>query len=800
MVMSQDESIALRAEDLILFEDRIKQTLTHFFPHTAGSIYFPQALPQGMRTDAGQYTYRSVPEEAKLLIPLISHGRCLGVYMAKGVDMPMSSGTMPDLVSLLSLVLENIRLEKLSRVDRLTGLADKGTFLSTVTRKIQSGQERTDTGIPYYMDGAGSGITAHFTVILLNIDRFHRLSLSSGYAFANAVLKAVARTIDTLCPQQGLASRVQDDEFAVLLPDYSPKKTRTLVEEMRATVQDLEFTCPISRQALRLSCRTGSVHYPQNILGSELRLPALEQSHLLLDKARRCLQAAKKLGGSRGFAYADLVISGGSIREAISTERVAVDIGSFDRAEEGQRFAITPAQAAPRDAAAEPAAPKGELILIEVTRNESIGEILFLTDPTRPVAAGDRLLLQSSAASEDDIGHHGHSSSPVRNGWPLDLRRFLEKWRTMWGRSDAFCLLLCRPEQTQALGARDQTDAPCLDHTLAEAIGPLLEDRDACLGTYGSDSLIAAVNGLGPEDGRRLAQDMQAAARQRTGCDVRIGVAFYPCLDSPRFESLANCRKALEHALLLPEPGVALFDSLTLTISGDRLFAQEDLAGARQEYTRALILDEGNSLARNSLGICCARVGQLSQSCREFQVILDREPDNLMALYNFGCAKARIGDTDIARTCFEKCLQQDPEHAFSLLRLGKLAEDDGAREEAETFYRRALQTTSGEGSASKALGRLSMLENDSEEARSHLHRALTINPQDAEAIYLLAKLYHDEEENPELTERLTRKALELRPDFGDCARLLEAILHRRGLENQAGAGAAGLAPGKAAST
>ncbi|MFW6005424.1 MAG: tetratricopeptide repeat protein, partial [Desulfonatronovibrionaceae bacterium] len=61
---------------------------------------------------------------------------------------------------------------------------------------------------------------------------------------------------------------------------------------------------------------------------------------------------------------------------------------------------------------------------------------------------------------------------------------------------------------------------------------------------------------------------------------------------------------------MLSFPHVACFDSLTLTVSADRLFTQGDLFRAMEEYELALADDDSNILARNSLAICYGRLGR----------------------------------------------------------------------------------------------------------------------------------------------------------------------------------------------
>ena len=61
---------------------------------------------------------------------------------------------------------------------------------------------------------------------------------------------------------------------------------------------------------------------------------------------------------------------------------------------------------------------------------------------------------------------------------------------------------------------------------------------------------------------------------------ISLGVAVTPCGGYTNLEIITNAQKALDHASFLGPSTVALFDSVSLNISGDKRFESGDLDGA----------------------------------------------------------------------------------------------------------------------------------------------------------------------------------------------------------------------------
>ena len=266
---------------------------------------------------------------------------------------------------------------------------------------------------------------------------------------------------------------------------------------------------------------------------------------------------------------------------------------------------------------------------------------------------------------------------------------------------------------------------------------------------------------------------------------VGAGIAIWPFLHYHQGEMVECARKALEYGLLLPAPHVGVFDSVAINISADKRHCRGDVFGALEEYRLALLADDNNALAWNSLGICMAGLGRHEEARRHFEEALRRSPDDAALTYNLGTACLRLGDVQAAREHFARCLELKPDHLYAALRLGQIAEQGGHTDEAEALYKAVAERNSSSSLPYQSLARIALRGGRNTIAREYLHQALLRDPRDAEALMLMARLYLDGGEDAELAESLARQSVALRPDrksgWLELARALEA----RGLTREA---------------
>lgn len=120
----------------------------------------------------------------------------------------------------------NLELERLTRVDGLTGLGNRRYFdeyLSAEWRRCM----RT---------------SASMAVLMIDVDHFKRYNDAYGHLAGDEVLKKVATVIQGGSTRStDLAARFGGEEFVVVLPDVSPEGAQVVAERLVQHVRDLNI-------------------------------------------------------------------------------------------------------------------------------------------------------------------------------------------------------------------------------------------------------------------------------------------------------------------------------------------------------------------------------------------------------------------------------------------------------------------------------------------------------------------------------------------------------------------------------
>lgn len=784
----------LNRRDLIAFEHRLRDAMARVLPFKAYSLYFPR--------EASGPEPLWLPRERKLLVPLLHRGEQLGVFVARGVTARTARALSPVLPGVAELCLENLHLYKASLTDPATGLATRQHLLDAIACEVDCIRDCFSTASEGKCD-LGAGHRASMGVIAVRLGSLREVARDYGYVFADRLMAALAEDLRHAAPEQALPARTGDVECALFVPGATPGGCRKLAVDMVRRLRGVTITCGLTDEPVGVAVSAGFAVYPQDMEGTAFARDHGEQARVLLRKARLAAAVAGEAAtlppdegkgaceaatGMPVMGFSRILAEGGRVLETLPLSRVVVSLGGNMNAREGQRFSVWSVAYPVRGGSWEPRQPlyKGEMVLMEVRDNTSLAEIMHVGDPTWPVEPGDRLtLLPEEKGVTVCNGGEAARTDPLtglfRHG------DFLARWNAERETCDAFALAVIRLSDE---GREPEGRAAHPEQLMAEAaqmcrdlLGP-----QALGGRYGLNSLIFFHPGMPPDgaDGARerygiLCRELQR--RLRIG--AAVGVACHPYLNYRKADALENCLKALEYAMLLPAPRVGVLDSLALNISADKQYSRGDTFGAIEEYKQALLADENNTMAWNSLGVCMASLGRHSEARRHFGESLSRKPGDPMTLYNLGTVCQSEGDAAAARDCFRKCLRNAPGHVYALIRLGQLAEGEKHFVQARQYYTKAAKLDGGAALTCRHLARLCMRQGRPDEAREHLHEALLHNPQDALALHLMARLYLDGGEDPEIAEVMARQSVALRPDLKQGWLELARALQARGRDHDA---------------
>ena len=163
------------------------------------------------------------------------------------------------------------RVNKLEIKDVLTGLYNKTFILNYL-------QEEIKRAITYQRPCA---------FLLLNIDNFLNFYKAFGAIQAESVLKRVASIIKESVSEIDRVARIEDNEFAIVLPEQNKRKAKELAEEIR---KKIEFTFSEEQDALRKLTLSGGI--------GENPLDGIKAEELI-NKARETLRLAKTQGKNR---------------------------------------------------------------------------------------------------------------------------------------------------------------------------------------------------------------------------------------------------------------------------------------------------------------------------------------------------------------------------------------------------------------------------------------------------------------------------------------------------------------------
>ena len=772
------ERTRLTRYDLISHEHILADSIKTIIPFSSYSLYFPRKI-QSLEAvwDA---------KDKKLLLPLVMDGKFYGQFVARGVSIRAPKTMLSVLPAVATLALEKLQGVKSSVTNAQTGLFTRIFLHHTATREIRmiregfhpSGERTHAAGSEEYRASVG--------LVTLDISGLRSVETEFGHMFAEKLALELADALTAIAPKQTQVFCSGDYEYAILVPAGTSSSCRKIAAEAIRTLRAVQLVHEITEHRVSIDVAAGYAAFPQDFEGAQFELEASEQGRLLLRKSRIASGVGKRLGNMltipHVMGFNRLLHEGGTVRASLPVSRVIVDLGVAMGAREGQRFSVWSCNYDSRRVAGAQDSLinnhplyKGEIVLMEIRENESVAEIMHTGDPTWPIEPTDTIKL---LPEEKGVGVTVEKDS---NEDQFDAltglykhKDFIARFTQEREKADSFALALVRLSRTQ------DTERGAGEQILAEAT-QLCRDilgSDMVGGRYGLNSLICFYPEGKPEFVQILFNELCQRLLTNLGIEAAVGVFCYPYLDYRKGDALECCLKALEYAMLLPAPRVGILDSLALNISADKLYSKNDPFGAIEEYKRALLADEDNTMAWNSLGVCYAGLGRPEEARKHFEGALKRDADDLMALYNLGHISQTIGNYSAARSYYDACLEQDAEHFFALIRLGQVNEFEKDFVTARSFFERARALEENKPLVERNFARLCIKEGDPDKAREHLHQALLYNPQDAVALELMARLYLDGGEDPEIAEVLARQAAALRPDYKGAwlqlARALEA--------------------------
>lgn len=174
-----------------------------------------------------------------------------------------------------ALIIANQQLQKIARLDGLTGIANRRHFDECLEKEWR---RLTRTKSP-------------LSLILCDVDYFKQYNDSCGHLAGDDCLREIAQTINkTVKRSADLAARYGGEEFAVILPNVSSKNAQKVAELIRTAIYQLQINHPTSKVSQYITISIGVA----TVIPTQVESP-----ESLIIKADNALYQAKEKGRDR---------------------------------------------------------------------------------------------------------------------------------------------------------------------------------------------------------------------------------------------------------------------------------------------------------------------------------------------------------------------------------------------------------------------------------------------------------------------------------------------------------------------
>ena len=148
-------------------------------------------------------------------------------------------------------------------------------------------------------------------------------------------------------------------------------------------------------------------------------------------------------------------------------------------------------------------------------------------------------------------------------------------------------------------------------------------------------------------------------------------------------------------------------------------------------FRHALEVTENNYLAHSNLGVALQRQGRMDEALREYQEVLNLQPDDVNTRNGLASLLLRLGRVDEAISQFQETVRHKPDFAEARNNLAYAFRGQGRLDEAAAEYREALKLNPADFRIRLNFASILLAQGHPSEAVSQLEEALKSNPADA---------------------------------------------------------------------
>jgi len=396
----------------------------------------------------------------------------------------------------------------------------------------------------------------------------------------------------------------------------------------------------------------------------------------------------------------------------------------------------------------------------------STQEFLFSQTDTReddPMSDGGRSDVSLISAGLDELLKEFPDilSGKAFADAPMDRLRSSSKFGAMAVRIDSFSATPETEEEREECAANILLD-------VARAIDSACNMSDASRGMWGIGHGVLGC--FFPEEDEVSCMELADTIRKNLAKirdeTITIGIALYPLIQFRRSQILENACKALDHAAFSGPGSTAIFDAVSLNISGDKLYQNGHIHEAVEEFKKALLIDPSNVNVHNSLGVCYGVLGVYKKAFEEFKTAIRLNNNEIMAIYNAGLINLFMGNRDNALKFFLVAGRIREDVFETAFQTGRLYLEMGKPVEGKNFLEKAAKLRPESGAVFRCLGKCyAALKMRNRAIRSY-KKAVKLNPYDAASLSALGYLFDIQDENPEIATVFCQHSVEISPENG----------------------------------
>jgi tetratricopeptide (TPR) repeat protein len=328
------------------------------------------------------------------------------------------------------------------------------------------------------------------------------------------------------------------------------------------------------------------------------------------------------------------------------------------------------------------------------------------------------------------------------------------------------CAVFQFDDDTGSDTQRTKSDSVTAYKMAAKLVDALCKQHNGSWGLINSSLFGAFFEGKNGSQCLILIQEFQKIVKKQTDITVSAGIAEYPKLNYKPAEMLSNALKALDHASFLGPSSTAIFDAVSLNISGDILFDKGDIDGSIDEFQRALKLDPSNINVHNSLGVCYGLIGDYEKAESEFRMAINLNSYEVMPWYNLGFTKMLVGNRNKALDLFLKAYTIDQGVFEVAFQTGRLLMELEQPESGKKYLEHATHLDPGSGAAFRYLGECYTSIGRVADAIVAYKTAIKQNPSDAASLSAMGCLFDKQGENLDISVMFCQESVQLSPENG----------------------------------